>query len=63
MKTKLNQLVGESSKSTFKEINLNAEAYFMFKDEQVNPLLDPCFCSSWVDYLARKNDVDYTYGG
>jgi len=28
-----------------------------------NPLNDPAFCAAWVDGVARRKGVDFTYGG
>ena len=28
-----------------------------------NPLNDPAFCAAWVDGVARRRGIDFTYGG
>lgn len=58
---KLNSLFGYAPFVTLREINLNDEAERMFSGVGDNPLLDPEFCSAWVEYLSKG--TDYTYGG
>jgi murein DD-endopeptidase MepM/ murein hydrolase activator NlpD len=57
----INKIVGNLG--TFGEINLNLEAMNTFSSKGINPLNDPIFCKSWVEYLHRKHKIDYSFGG
>ena len=50
------------SGKTWADVSLDAFARADFPDGD-NPLLDPQKCDAWVNELARKQSVDFTYGG
>lgn len=44
------------------EVNLDRHAV-EFGDLGINPLIDPLFCSKWVEEITENLGADYTYGG
>lgn len=45
-------------------VNLEAAARRTFSaDNGINPLIDPVFAESWVEYLHRAMGIDASYGG
>lgn len=62
--SKLNLLFGPHAKNKFAYVDLNGEAIYTFRrDELENPLLDAEFCEQWIKYLHRRLKCDVSYGG
>lgn len=60
----LNKICNFRSETKWSEVNLNKEAMAVQPAKQIrNPFLDPEICNSFVKYVTKLHEVDYTYGG